>query len=53
MKHKQKVVFSIKRLEGLLLEFLDIMKKTGYKKTINKPKINPNSSTNIAKMKSL
>ena len=32
--HKQKVVFSIKRLEGLLLEFLEIMKKTGYKKTI-------------------
>ena len=53
IKHKQKVVFSIKRFEGLLLEFFEIMKKTGYKKTINKPKINPNSSTNIAKMKSL
>ena len=53
MKHKQKVVFSIKRFEGLLIEFLEIMKKAGYKKTINKPKINPNSSTNIANIKSL
>ena len=52
-KHRLKIVLDINKFEGLKVDFLASMKNTGYKKATNKPNKTPNSSINIANIKSL
>ena len=53
MKHRLKIVLEINKFEGLKIDLLAIMKNAGYKKATNKPNKTPNSSINIANIKSL
>ena len=52
-KQRQKIVLEINKFDGLKIDFLTKIKKTGYKKDTNNPNKTPNSSTKIANIKSL
>ncbi len=52
-KHKLNMVFMINKFEGLKIDLFTNKKNNGYRKETNKPNKTPNSSINIAKIKSL